>query len=238
MALNDTELEEIEKKYCNIIFDVLSKNLGRIITEISGQALFSNISVQNKTNPIDSKAENTIENIISDQLAWDVCALPVSSDSCYACGDAIVHIDVKTTKNTDDDAPDKKNRINVEAAQTSYVYGKSLNVVTPYSGRGKKPTAAKWQPKLKKYEDHKFFGEVPNITYIIRIIYSDNNYVEELSLVSIPNGQLEKKFNGNNILEGGKSKNSTQTDFLNIRFLVDRIATINSWRNKILYVRR
>lgn len=236
--MTNRELINIEKKYYDIILEVLQKSLGKIITDVNSQKRFLSLTTTAKSNPIESKAENTIENIISNQLNWDVCSLPVSSDSCYSCGDAIVHIDVKTTLNTDDDAPANKNRLNIEASQTSYCHGKSYSVTTPYSGVGKRPTPAIWTPKLKKYEDHEYFGKVPNITYFVRIIYSADNLIEEMYLLSVPNGQLSRSFGNEAILQGGKTKNKAKTHFNNIRVLPDEISKVDKWRDTLLYKRR
>lgn len=236
--LTDAELIEIEKKYYNIIFSVLEKSLGRILTDIYSQTCFDDLTTTEKNNPIESKVENTIENIISNQLNWDVCSLPVSSDSCYSCGNAIIHIDVKTTLNTDDDAPANKNRLNVEASQTSYAYGNVYSVSTPYSGRGKRPTSANWTPKLRTYEKHTYFGEIPNLTYFVRIIYSTDYLVEEMYLLSVPNGQLHSLFHDEEILQGGKRKNDAKTKFMNIRVLPEEIEKIDNWRNQLIYKRR
>lgn len=236
--LTDNELIDLENKYYNIILEVLEKSLGKVLSDVNSQKRFASLTATAKANPIESKVENTIENIISNQLNWDVCSLPVSSDSCYSCGDAIVHIDVKTTLETDDDAPNKKNRLNIEAAQNSYVYGSTYSVLTPYSGRGKRPTPANWTPKLKFYEDHEDFGKVPNLTYFVRIIYSANNLIEEIYFLSVPNGQLEARFGTVNILQGGKSKNKAQTDFTNIRVLPGEIEKVDPWRNTLIYKRR
>lgn len=236
--LKDDELITLEKKYYDIILSVLERNLGKIISDINSQKRFSDLTRNLKTNPIESKVENTIENIISNQLSWDVCSLPISSDSCYSCGDSIVHIDVKTTLNTDDDAPTQKNRLNIEASQTSYSFEQTFSIQTPYSGRGKKPRPADWTPKLKLYENHDSFGTIPNLTYFIRIIYSESNLIEELYLLSVPNGQLSVKYGNQSILQGGKTKNSSKTKFTNIRVLPVEIAKIESWRYTLIYKRR
>lgn len=236
--LSDNELVILEKKYYDIILNVLQKSLGKILSDVNSQKRFTSLVTTAKTNPIESKAENTIENIISNQLNWDVCSLPVSSDSCYSCGDAIVHIDVKTTLDTDDDAPTKLNRLNIEASQTSYIFGSTLSVLTPYCGVGKRPKPANWTPKLQMYEKHDYFGEIPNLTYFIRIIYSDANLVEEIYLLSVPSGQLSSKFGGVNILQGGKSKNTAKTDFTNIRVLPAEIEKVDAWRNTLIYKRK
>lgn len=236
--LSDDELILLEKKYYDIILSVLQKSLGKILSDVNSQKRFTSLVTTAKANPIESKAENTIENIISNQLNWDVCSLPVSSDSCYSCGDAIVHIDVKTTLDTDDDAPTNLNRLNIEASQTSYVYGNTLSVITTYCGVGKRPKPANWMPKLPMYENHDYFGEIPNLTYFVRIIYSDANLIEEIYLLSVPNGQLSTKFGGVNMLQGGKSKNKAKTDFTNIRVLPIEIEKVDAWRNTLIYKRK
>lgn len=236
--LTNEELTELELKYFRIIENILARSLGKIISDVNSQKNFEDLNGTEKTNPIESKAENTIENIISNQLNWDVCSLPISSDSCYSCGDAIVHIDVKTTLDIDDDSPEKLNRLNIEAAQTSYIYGEDVIVTSPYSGRGKRPKPANWSPKLKMYEKHQYFGEVPNLTYFVRVIYSENNLVEKLSLLCVPNGQLNKKFDGIRILNGGKSKTKDKKRFTNIRILVNELEKKEAWRNSILYTRK
>lgn len=243
--MNDADLILLEKKYYNIIFNVLQENLGRIITDICSQKRFFGLATASRTNQIEDKAENIIENIINSNLSWDVCDLPISSDLCYSCGDAIIHIDVKTTKDTDPDSPSNINRICVEAAQTSYSYGTTFNTpVTTISGF----TSAEWAPKLKLYEQHEDFGKVPNLTYFIRIIHSDNNLVEQIGFFSAPNGQLAPTMGGASILDSGKTYSPAAryrivgTTILknnNIRFKINDIIGLagNNWRYKILYTR-
>lgn len=222
MLTND-ELIAVEKKYYNILYELLSNNLGSIITQIYTQRLFIGAATTNITNKIEKSVENVIEGLIAKQLQWNICSLPVSADSCFECGDAIVHIDAKTCKNTD--ADNISNKVNVESTQTTYCKGVSLNV-----------SGMSWEPKLNTFESHKIFGKIPNITFIVKIVYSDSNCVEKIKLISLPHGKLNRKFKGAAILGAGRSiSNGTRQ---NIRFLEDQISTVQSWRVKTIYERK
>lgn len=219
--LTDIELDLLEKKYFNIIEALLSNNIGRIISQIYSQNLIMEKSQGMKDNIIEHAIENIIEAIISSQLSWNICSLPISSDSCYECGDAVVHIDAKTMKVKDGDYVN--NKLNVQNSQTSYDSDSSFIV----SGKT-------WKPKLKKYEKHSNFGLIPNLTYFVRVSYSKKHLVEDISLITIPNGQFSGKFEGEKILAAGKSIKRT-----NIRFQVKKILDYpnESWRHKYVYRR-
>ena len=160
--LTNKEIQNLEKKYFDILNDLFNRNLGEIITQIYSQESISTPSVTAKSNKIEHSVENIVEGIIFSQLRWRVCSLPVSSDSCFEVGDAIINIDAKSLKNTDGDATG--NKVNLQKTQTSYSYGKTITL----SGTGHTRT---WQPILKTYEQHKMFGEIPNLTYIFKAIY-------------------------------------------------------------------
>jgi len=228
--LQDNEIEELEKKYFNVLVDLISKNLGRILTQISSQKLYKNLTETQKANLIDHSVENILEQIIATNLNWSIASLPVSADSCYECGDAVIHLDAKTTLITDPSYTSKT--INIEASQTTFDSSKEI-----LFGDGDC-----WQPKLKHYEEHNFFGKIPNLTYIIYIYYYDN-FVEEISLVCLPHGQLCEKFTeeGNSalILNKGKSlldiPGKTYKKCSNVRFSVKEIIKKASWRDKLLF---
>ena len=110
--LTDQELIELEKKYFNIIADVLSRNLGSLLTQINNQKLLSSSPVGAKINKIEHAIENIIEGIINTHLKWHVSSMVISSDSCFEVGDAIIHLDSKTVSSLDNDA--RNNKINIE----------------------------------------------------------------------------------------------------------------------------
>ena len=178
-----------------------------------------------QTNQIEGAVENIIESLITERLHWKVCSMAASSDSCFECGDAIVHIDAKTMLIKSED-----NIVNVEKNQTTYIEGDIL-----YVGRKNNP----WTPNLKWYEKHKFYGYIPNLTYIVRVLYSAENLVERIFLISIPNGQLGEIFGREKILNAGKSK-SKEGEALNIRFNLPEITNTEKqeWRIKLIFDRK
>lgn len=96
--ISNEELIELEKKYFIILKNTLSANLGKIISQICGQKLFENLAENEKNNVIDTAVENIVEGVISRSLDWNTCSMPIKSDSCYECGDAIIHIDYKNNR--------------------------------------------------------------------------------------------------------------------------------------------
>ena len=82
------------------------------------------------------------------------------------------------------------------------------------------------------------FGEIPNLTYIFKAIYSDVNLVEKLYLISIPHGQLFNIFK-DDILQKGREK-YTKPELSNIRFLTDEIIKKKGqeWRVTLLFERK
>lgn len=227
--LNNNEIQEIEKKYFDILCGIFDRNLGAIINQIYSQESIVLPSVSAKQNTIEKSIENILEGIVYSQLGWRVCSLPVSSDSCFEVGDAIINIDAKSVKDTDNDATG--NKVNLQASQTTYVANKMIT----FAGREYSRT---WESKLKLYENHKMFGEIPNLTYIFKVIYSAVNLVEEIYLLSIPHGQLYSIFK-EDILQKGRDR-YTKPELSNIRFLLNVITTKRdqNWRQKLLYKRK
>ncbi len=229
MTLSDIELEELEKKYHTIISNIISNNIGRFINEINSQKNIPNYTQSTKVNPIESGVENIMNAMIARRLDWGIASMQGASDSCYECGDAIVHIDAKTILNTDGDVKGNTNRMDIRQNQTSFDYNNSHKVI---KGNGKEFV---WKPKLHRYEKHKLFGSVPNITYFLRIIWSTTNLVEQISFICIPNGQF---FNTHKtILAGVKSYPTKSNNLEHIRFDIKKLTSIDDWRERIIYKR-
>lgn len=227
--LTNKEIQEIEKKYFDILSGIFDRNLGVIINQIYSQDSIVLPSTSAKQNTIEKSVENILEGIIYSQLGWRVCSLPVSSDSCFEVGDAIINIDAKSVKDIDNDATG--NKVNLQSSQTTYVANKKIT----FAGSGHTRT---WESKLKLYETHKMYGEIPNLTYIFKVIYSSENLVEEIYLLSIPHGQLYSVF-GDDILQKGKDR-YTKPELSNIRFLTNVITAKKGqmWRQKLLFKRK
>jgi len=123
--------------------------------------------------------------MIARRLDWSVASMPGASDSCYECGDSIIHIDAKTILDTDGDVSGSTNRMDIRQNQTSFDFENTYKVE-----HSKTHKEYKWKPKLHRYEAHDLYGKVPNLTYFLRIIWSATHLVEQISLISIPNGQF------------------------------------------------
>ena len=224
--LTDSELVSLEHKYFDILSEILERSLGQIISQIYSQKSIIGAANTRVTNKIEAAVENVIEAIIANQLHWNICSMSVSSDSCFECGDSIVHIDAKTVASTDGD--NKSNKINVEASQTTYAKGSLLVISNKH-----------WEPKLNLYENHVMFGQIPNLTYIIKVVYSEENSVEKIKLVSLPHGQLQNIFGGAKILNAGRAKTpKNETKRRNIRFNEKEILNIQPWRVRTIYERK
>lgn len=230
MALSNSDLENLEKKYHDIIGNILASNMGRFISEINSQKNIPNYLPTNKTNPIETAAENIMNAMIARRLDWGVASMQGASDSCYECGDSIIHIDAKTILDTDGDARLKSNRIDIRQNQTSFDFDNPHKVT---KGDGKEFI---WKPKLHRYELHKLFGNIPNLTFILRVTWSNKNLVEEISLICIPNGQFFPTHQI--ILAGVKSYPEKGTELEHIRLDIKKLISIDSWREKILYQRK
>ena len=219
--LSNEELIKLEKKYFDILKDILSSSLGKLISQICSQKLFEDLAESDRRNVIETAVENIIEGIISRNLDWNTCSMPVRADSCYECGDAIIHLDAKTIKSSDN-----INTITVEKSQTTYDSSREIMV----SGKG-------WKPNLKHYQQHNYYGVVPNLTYFIKVVYSNENLVESIFLICVPNGQLYDEFQDNILLVGRSNGENVRN---NIRFKISNIAfnKENEWRIHNLFQRK
>jgi hypothetical protein len=230
MVLTNPELEALEKKYHDIIGSILSNNIGRFINEINSQKNIPTYTSSVKVNPIETGVENIMNAMIARRLDWGIASMQGASDSCYECGDSIVHIDAKTILDTDGDVSGETNRMDIRQNQTSFDFEHTYEV--EHSKTHKK---YKWKPKLHRYEKHKLFGNVPNLTYFLRIIWSETNLVEEISLICIPNGQFFDTHK--TILAGVKSYPTKDENLEHLRFDIKKLTTLDSWRQKVIYKR-
>jgi hypothetical protein len=229
MALSNTGLENLEKKYFEIINNIISNNIGRFINEINSQSNIPSYTATAKKNPIETAVENIMNAMIARRLDWGIASMQGASDSCYECGDSIVHIDAKTILDTDGDVSSGTNRIDIRQNQTSFDFDNAHKVI---KGNGKEFI---WKPKLHRYERHKLFGNVPNLTYFLRIIWSETNLIEQISVICIPNGQFFATHK--TILAGVKSYPTHGNELEHIRFDIKKLIEVDSWREKIIYTR-
>lgn len=227
--LTKEQVKQLEIKYFNAIKDLLSLNISKIITQINSQKLYLQPTTTDKANSIEHAIESIVEQLIAEKLNWLVASLPASSDSCYEVGDAVVHIDAKTVSN--DDGDHTNNKVNVQENQTTFDSSQTI-----YLNVAKNDP---WQPKLKHFETHDYYGVVPNLTYIVKLSYSEQNLVEELKLLCLPHGLFYEEL-GDKVLGAGKTKDPEKNGIRrrkNIRFLFDEIIKVkgHEWRETLVY---
>lgn len=236
IILTKSELMELEKKYFNCLCDIAENHLGEILNQIASfNKSVTTATPGVRTNIFEKKLENIVEALITRQLGWHISSVAISSDSCYECGDAIIHVDAKTrcekvwSKKKNNYIPNGDvtgNKIVAEKNETTYDSNNTLNYAM-------KP----WKANLSHYVNHSVYGEVPNITYFFIMDYGLDNKILKLSLVCIPHGQFSDEF-ALDILGAGKATKATYRK--SIRFLVNKITNKRNheWREKILFIRK
>ncbi|WP_339216311.1 hypothetical protein [Ornithinibacillus sp. FSL M8-0202] len=226
--LDNDELMSLELKYFKIISEMIETHLGEILGQISSHKnLVRTANPGSKSNMFEKKVENVLESIISRQLGWYVSSTTISSDSCYECGDAIIHIDAKTRSTAPgSDLDARGNKITVERNETTYDSNTTLT-------QGTKT----WEANLEHYVYHSISGEIPNLTYFFIMDYNENDNIVRLSFVCVPHGQFQSIFT-NRILGAGRTVTGSIRN--NIRFLINEFTAQpgHSWREKVVYVRR
>ena len=76
--MTNQEIIELEKKYMNVFYDVLSRNIGRILNQCFSQNM-QLFGVAGTRNNIEHALENILEGVIADTLRWPVCSIPIAS---------------------------------------------------------------------------------------------------------------------------------------------------------------
>ncbi len=228
--LTKEEISKLEKKYFEAIDKLLSLNISKVITQINSQKLYLLPTSTDRANSIEHAIESIIEQLIAEKLNWLVASLPASADSCYEVGDAVVHIDAKTVHIEDGDHTN--NKVNVQENQTTYDSTQEI-----FLSEAKNDP---WKPNLKHFETHDYYGVIPNLTYIVKLSYSDKNLVEELKLISLPHGIFFDDLK-ESILGAGKTLAPADKNGLrkrgNIRFLFNKVieTTGHEWRENLIY---
>lgn len=228
--LINSNLLDIEKKYFSIIHEMIETHLGEILGQINSHKNVIRTAVPlNRKNVFEKKVENVLESIISRQLGWYISSTTMSSDSCYECGDAIIHIDAKTRSTAPRSNNDATlNKITVEKNETTYDSVTSINYTT-----------GTWNANLEHYVTHSISGQIPNLTYFFIMDYNDNFDIERLAFVCIPHGQLISTFpTPTHILGAGRTRSTAVRK--NIRFLINNITNTpgHEWREKVCFERR
>jgi hypothetical protein len=197
------EVNILEKRY----FDFLI-NLFEVKGTTFTKNLLSQYAIRDTWNNyngdmsfIQRGLESVIQGLIFETVDWEVCSTPEGSDSVFQTSRAMIHIDAKAYKYSDNDAIN--NKINLGPNQTSCFTQVPLN----YEG---KP----FKSNLPTFYSHRTFGNIPCLTYFLKLIYNLDDELEtfrnfKLIICSLPNGLLNDHL-GTNHFQAGK----TQTEFI------------------------
>ena len=203
MPLTDLQLEELELKYFEEIYNHLINHKNQLLDDLN-----SSLKIWNDWYPefmrtarpnyrpsiLDKGAERVFSSILPPSLKWLVNSAPIGADLLYETEGSFIHIDVKTISFSGNFG-DAKGECEVQKNQTSYdatitFGGSSAN----FSG-----------PSLPQYYS---FKEKPCLTYLIQIIQDNQNNIHNILsilLICIPNGQLKNLVYRDNIVKAGKT---------------------------------
>jgi len=196
--MDEMDIEEKEYNYLHHVEYFIKNNLKWILDRLKSKneikrdwiKIFKATAREkyDRASELDVGAERVFHNLFGRFNILQVNSTPIGSDLMFDTYDAIIHIDIKTT--TDSNPADFGGRIQIGQNQTSY----SVN-------------------KTKKGSIYPFKASLPPIysngklclTYIVQIIY--NNYDDKpkiISLFSIPNGALYNTYG--NCVNAGKHR--------------------------------
>ena len=189
--ITDLGLEQLEKRYFDIILNILEKNKDYIKKRLESmdntkKYWGSKIKEDIRKQPIiKNGTERITESLIARKTSWEVSSIPVGSDLCYEDEEAIIHIDDKSLFKSDIDVRNK--RVAVRENQVSY---KQPNKI--FGKRGKrKGTFMDFEPALPQYYDDRAC-----LTYFIQFVYDETiNKTIKIILWCVPNGQLSNHYN-------------------------------------------
>lgn len=223
--MQQKEIEELEKIYFNKIKDILIKNLKELEEGFNSKENikrdYSNLGY--KENDVEKGAERVLQSIISKNTNWQVNSAPISSDLFFETRDAMINIDAKTYK----EMHQEPNKINVGANQVSY--GQHLPMTSKRTN-----TKYTWKAALRTMYNHKKYGEIPCLTFFVKLVYDDNTkLLKKVELVNVPNGELENIYY--NVFSRGKSTFVAGKPVRDIRVIISRFETpqlIKDWKRK------
>jgi len=139
-----------------------------------------------QASELDVGAERVFHNLFGRFNMLQVNSTPIGSDLMFDTYDAIIHIDIKTT--TDSNPADFGGKIQIGQNQTSYSVNETKNGDI-YPFKASLPTV---------YSNGKLC-----LTYIVQIIYNNNEDKPKIiSIFSIPNGALYNTYG--NCVNAGK----------------------------------
>ena len=182
--MDKTDIENKELEYFNQIEYFIKDNLDWLLRRLKSKNeikkdwinIFKTTAREayDKASELDVGAERVFHNLFGKFNILQVNSTPIGADLMFETYDSIIHIDIKTT--TDSNPADFGGKIQIGQNQTSY----SVN-------RTKRGNSYPFKASLPTfYSNNKIC-----LTYIIQIIYNnDEDRPKIISFFSIPNGKL------------------------------------------------
>ena len=212
--LTPIEIEELEFQHFMRIRHYLLDNIKDIVDGLHSRLKIKNNwykqFIASKKNKGESDLEMGAERIfhyIFSQGMKHPNSSPIGADLMYETYDSFIHIDIKTT--SDSNMSDYKGKIAIRPNQTSYP-SKNYQHMFKYKH--------KFTPNLPTFYSRTFKKngngyKKPTLTYFINVLHkSASKELYSIILVCMPNGELYKEY-GDKILHAGKTKNTVRYAF-------------------------
>ncbi|MEM3370309.1 MAG: hypothetical protein QW471_01260 [Candidatus Woesearchaeota archaeon] len=220
------DIETVEKRYFDEIAFFIDKNIQWVLERLKSKNEIKEDWLQTfkktcreayeESSELDVGAERVIHNLFGQYRLFAVNSSPIGSDLMFETHDAFIHIEVKTT--TDSNPADFKGKIQIAQSQTTYEVSQTKRG-NPYP----------FIPSLPKIYSNKKIC----LTYVIQIIHKNQEDLPKIIvLFSIPNGLLKSTY-GNCINSGKHTKELNRLGSRgDIRFLYKDASKFENLENK------
>ncbi|WP_460220075.1 PDDEXK family nuclease [Psychroserpens sp. MEBiC05023] len=205
------EINRLEKRY----FDFIS-NLFETKATTFTKNILSQYSLRDSWHDytgdmtfIQKGLESIVHSLIYKNVDWELSSTPEGSDSIFQTAKAVIHVDAKAVLKTDQDAIG--NKITIQKNQCSYCTENSLIYLNKT-----------FQSNLPPIYNHKTYGEIPCLTYFVKLIYDLDSELDsfrkfKLILYSVPNGKFNPVL-GTNFFQAGRSTTSSTRGSIRVNF--------------------
>ncbi|WP_430509736.1 hypothetical protein [Gottfriedia solisilvae] len=178
------QLNVLEEYYFNRLKEILEKNGTTFAKNLTSQYLFNDIEeTYSGKSGIADVMERVVQTIVSNNTDWEIFSHPASSDSSFLTPKAVIHIDCKSTLDSDSDA--LQHKVDLGKNQTSY----ASDIPITYHD-------IPFKSNLPTIYNHTLYGELYTFTYIVKIVYNLDEGIDSLRnfkvfLCSVPNGLMQ-----------------------------------------------
>lgn len=226
--LTNIKIEELESKYLNKFFHFLKYVEDEMIEGFNSKEKirpdWSHLygTANREISDFAVGAERIVYSLLNGRAFGTPNSNPVSSDMFFEVEDAYIHLDMKTVKTNN--LGDLKTSIPVGKNQNSYEgnMNKRGGVIEHYS------------PNLPKYYSLNTPNEKVCLSFFVVILSnSTTQEVEMVSIMSMPNGQLESHY-GSRVLAAGKNIGTARYSFVDCAKF--ELLNKNDSRIKVTYV--